>query len=74
MWRQNQNLYNLLKLFMMKKRMYLALASVMMTLGVGAQVVEVNPAITYQTIADFGASDCWTAEYVGKYFNESEKA
>ena len=58
----------------MKKRMYLALASVMMTLGVGAQVVEVNPAITYQTIADFGASDCWTAEYVGKYFNESEKA
>ena len=47
---------------MMKKRMYLALASVMMTLGVGAQVVEVNPAITYQTIADFGASDCWTAD------------
>ena len=54
--------------------MYVALASVMMTMGARAQVVEVNPAITYQTIADFGASDCWTADYVGKYFNESEKA
>lgn len=54
--------------------MYVALASVMLTLGTRAQVVEVNPAITYQTIADFGASDCWTADYVGKYFNESEKA
>lgn len=59
---------------MMKKRMYVALASVMLTLGTRAQVVEVNPAITYQTIADFGASDCWTADYVGKYFNETEKA
>ena len=58
----------------MKKRMYVALASVMLTLGTRAQVVEVNPAITYQTIADFGASDCWTADYVGKYFNETEKA
>ena len=54
--------------------MYVALASVMLTLGTRAQVVEVNPAITYQTIADFGASDCWTADYVGKYFNETEKA
>ena len=59
---------------MMKKRMYVTLASVMLTLGTRAQVVEVNPAITYQTIADFGASDCWTADYVGKYFNETEKA
>ena len=58
----------------MKKRMYVTLASVMLTLGTRAQVVEVNPAITYQTIADFGASDCWTADYVGKYFNETEKA
>lgn len=39
-----------------------------------AQVVELNPAETHQTIADFGASDCWTADYVGKYFNETEKA
>ena len=54
--------------------MYVTLASVMLTLGTRAQVVEVNPAITYQTIADFGASDCWTADYVGKYFNETEKA
>ena len=28
---------------------------------------------TYQTIQDFGASDCWTAEYVSDYFSTSEK-
>lgn len=39
-----------------------------------AQVVRLNPANTYQTIVDFGASDCWTADYVGKYFDEKEKA
>lgn len=27
----------------------------------------------YQTIAGFGASDCWTVNYVGKNWNESEK-
>lgn len=31
------------------------------------------PDSTYQTIVDFGASDCWTAEYVGSYFNDEEK-
>lgn len=39
-----------------------------------AQVVELNPSVTHQTIKDFGASDCWTADYVGKYFDETEKA
>lgn len=28
---------------------------------------------TYQTIQDFGASDCWTAEYVANYFSMTEK-
>ena len=28
---------------------------------------------TYQTIQDFGASDCWTAEYVSDYFSTTEK-
>lgn len=36
--------------------------------------VTINPNISYQTIADFGASDCWTADFVGKYFNNTEKA
>ena len=40
----------------------------------GAQsLVEINPTRTYQTIQDFGASDCWTAEYVSDYFSTSEK-
>ena len=28
---------------------------------------------TYQTIQDFGASDCWTAEYVSDYFTADRK-
>ena len=35
--------------------------------------VSINPNISYQTIADFGASDCWTADFVGKYFSNTEK-
>lgn len=36
--------------------------------------VQINTADTYQTIQDFGASDCWTAEYVSDYFSADEKA
>ena len=35
--------------------------------------VTVNTATSYQTIQDFGASDCWTAEYVSDYFGSTEK-
>ena len=35
--------------------------------------VHINVRNTYQTIQDFGASDCWTAEFVGKYFSTAEK-
>lgn len=28
---------------------------------------------SYQTIESFGASDCWTADFVGKYFDEANK-
>jgi hypothetical protein len=37
-----------------------------------AQIV-IDPAQTYQTIEGFGASDCWTGNYVGKYWNEDAK-
>ena len=58
-------------------------------LGLSFFILLLNPAVaqtpagikidltrTYQTIQDFGASDCWTAEYVGRYFStvEREKA
>ena len=35
--------------------------------------VTLSPNTTYQTIQDFGASDCWTADFVGKYFSDAEK-
>ena len=37
-------------------------------------VLTLNGHRQYQTLADFGASDCWTADYVGRYFPEAQKA
>ena len=36
--------------------------------------VTLDNSITYQTIIDFGASDCWTSDFVGKYFTNSQKS
>ncbi len=42
--------------------------------GTMAQVrVDILPEKQYQTMAGFGASDCWTMQYVGKYWAEAEK-
>ncbi len=57
-------------------RLYTTLFSLALTITAVAQsstTVVITPSTTYQTIRDFGASDCWTADYVGKYFNETEK-
>jgi O-glycosyl hydrolase len=35
--------------------------------------LTINPDISYQTMSGFGASDCWTAQYVGKYWSDSER-
>lgn len=35
--------------------------------------VKIDLGKTYQTVQDFGASDCWTAEYVSDYFGSAEK-
>jgi O-glycosyl hydrolase len=35
--------------------------------------ITIDAAITYQTIDGFGASDCWTPNYVGRYWAQSEK-
>lgn len=34
---------------------------------------SINPNTAFQTITDFGASDCWTADFIGKYYNDAEK-
>ena len=36
--------------------------------------ISIDASKTVQTIQDFGASDCWTAEYVNDYFSADEKA
>lgn len=35
--------------------------------------VSIDTSVCYQTIQDFGASDCWTAEFIGDYYSEKEK-
>lgn len=35
--------------------------------------VVVFPSVTYQTVKSFGASDCWVADIVGKYWGDAEK-
>ena len=61
---------------MNKTSIFSLTAALMMTANLHAQssyTVTVNPNICYQTIADFGSSDCWTADFVGKYFSNTEK-
>lgn len=35
--------------------------------------VKIDFSKTYQTVQDFGASDCWTAEYISDYFDATQK-
>jgi O-glycosyl hydrolase len=61
---------------MRKNILFGLLSSMLMAGNVQAQStynVTINPSKSYQTIVDFGASDCWTADFVGKYFSTSEK-
>ena len=61
---------------MKKTSIFSLTAALMMTANLYAQssyTVTINPNICYQTIADFGSSDCWTADFVGKYFSDAEK-
>ncbi|MBQ9667361.1 MAG: xylanase [Prevotella sp.] len=47
------------------------------TLGAGEALpnakVTITPSQTYQTLEDFGASDCWTVNFVGRYFSDTQK-
>ena len=35
--------------------------------------IAIDASQIYQTVRDFGASDCWTAEFVADYFSTAEK-
>ena len=59
------------------KRFYLSILFAASLFTVKAQstfTITINPTTTYQTVSDFGASDCWTADYVGKYFSNTQKS
>ena len=36
--------------------------------------VSIDTSKCYQTIQDFGASDCWTTEFIGDYYSTTQKA
>jgi hypothetical protein len=38
-----------------------------------SQTLQFNKDKTFQTIHSFGASDCWSLAFVGKYYPESKK-
>lgn len=38
-----------------------------------ATKITLNQGVKYQTIDNWAASDCWTAEWVGRYFSQSNK-
>lgn len=56
----------------MKKKLT-TLMMTMVSAGICAQSIIIDTERTYQTIQDFGASDCWTTEYVSDYFSSTEK-
>lgn len=61
----------------MNFKLYLLPLALLIAMPAEAQTVthvQLTPSVSYQTIRDFGASDCWTAEYVGRYFEPNEKA
>ena len=35
---------------------------------------RIDTSVCYQTIQDFGASDCWTTEFIGDYYSTTQKA
>jgi O-glycosyl hydrolase len=35
---------------------------------------RIDTSMCHQTILDFGASDCWSTEFIGDYYSETEKA
>ena len=51
----------------------LALSATLSAAAQSSFTIGFNLSQRYQTIMDFGASDCWTSDYVGRYFSASEK-
>lgn len=63
-------------IFYNMKQFFISMLALSATLSAAAQssfTIGFNLSQRYQTIMDFGASDCWTSDYVGRYFSASEK-
>ena len=54
-------------------RNFTVLLAMMLTMATATaqQATTVDLAARRQVIADFGASDCWLGDYVGRYFNDT---
>ena len=54
----------------MKKTFFLSMTAALMmasqALSQSSYTITIHPNTSYQTIVDFGASDCWTGVFVGK--------
>jgi O-glycosyl hydrolase len=59
----------------MKNRIGAALILLSLAGHINAQTsaITIDAATSYQTIEGFAASDCWTVNYVGKYWNETPR-
>lgn len=64
-----RNIYKKLKYRVICSLLFIGITSVYLC----AQKADIDLAQRFQTIEGFGASDCWTVQYVGKYWNETEK-
>lgn len=56
---------------MRRSLLFIVLKAVLMCLS--AQNVTIDTSLKHQVIDGFGASDCWTVQYVGKYWSLKEK-
>lgn len=55
------------------KNILLPLSLFALTTAVSAHSVSIDIGCFHQKIVGFGASDCWTTQYVGKYWSDEEK-
>ena len=58
------------------RQYFLLMTLILFPIYLSAQYITIDPSLKYQVIDGFGASDCWTVQYVGKYWplKEKEKA
>lgn len=57
----------------MKKIIILSILAASAAYGAGELKISINPQEQYQTIDNFAAADAWSGNFVGQYFDETQK-